>query len=53
MRSINRSYVGLGIALGVVFGAALGRIGLGIALGVVFGVALSAASARKNRLNSN
>ena len=33
-------YIGIGLCLGVVFGAAFGNIGLGISLGLVFGVAI-------------
>ena len=32
--------IGIGMALGVAFGAALDNIGLGIALGVVFGIVM-------------
>ena len=30
-------YIGIGLCLGVAFGAAFGNIGLGISLGLVFG----------------
>ena len=44
---MRRKYVGLGIALGVAFGAALGHVGLGVALGVAFGAGgMAAARAR-------
>ena len=33
-------YIGIGLFLGVAFGAAFGNIGLGISLGLVFGVAI-------------
>ncbi len=33
-------YIGIGLCLGVAFGAAFDNIGLGICLGLVFGVAM-------------
>ena len=33
-------YIGVGLCLGVAFGAAFDNIGLGICLGLVFGVAI-------------
>jgi len=45
---MNRKYLGLGIALGVAFGAATDHLGLGLALGIVFGAALGAAKARRD-----
>jgi hypothetical protein len=45
MKSGTRSYIGIGVALGIVFGAVfgerlLGDVGIGIALGICFGVAI-------------
>jgi hypothetical protein len=45
---MDRKFIGLGIALGVVFGAATDHIGLGLALGLVFGAAIGAARARRD-----
>ena len=44
----NSHYIGLGIALGVVFGAATGHVGLGLALGIVFGAAIAARKAKRH-----
>ena len=38
--------IGLGLVVGIVFGAATDNIGLGIALGLVFGAGIS--TAKKN-----
>jgi hypothetical protein len=45
---VDKRYIGIGIALGVVFGAATDHVGLGLALGIVFGAALGAAKARRD-----
>lgn len=50
---MNGKYMGLGIALSVGVGVALGNDGVGAALGVVFGAALNAGSGRKKRIDSN
>ena len=41
-RSIAPDCVGLGIALGAAFGAAVDNIGLGVALGVAIGAGINA-----------
>jgi hypothetical protein len=49
---MNKKYMGVGIALGLCFGSALGaalhNVGLGIALGLPFGAAFGAVLARKH-----
>ena len=40
-------YVGIGLCIGVAFGAAFDNIGLGICLGLVFGVAMQGAKKKK------
>ena len=40
-------YTGLGIALGVAFGAALGNVGLGLCFGIVIGAAIGASLKKK------
>jgi len=40
MKRTQREWLGIGLVLGIAFGAALDNIGLGIALGLVFGAAL-------------
>ena len=45
---MDKRYIGIGIALGVVFGAATDHVGLGLALGIVLGAAIGAAKARRN-----
>jgi hypothetical protein len=45
---MDRKYIGLGIALGVVFGVATDHLGLGLALGIVFGTAIAAAKGRRD-----
>lgn len=40
-------YMGVGIALGVAFGAAIRNIGLGIALGVAFGAGIQGLKSMK------
>ncbi len=42
-------YVGVGIALGVAFGAAFDNVGLGLALGIVFGAAYSVTLKKKDK----
>jgi hypothetical protein len=42
------SYIGIGIALGVVFGLALDNLAIGIALGVVLGVGFDESNKRKD-----
>ena len=39
-------YVGIGIALGVVLGAAWGNVGMGIAIGIVVGAAIGVVKSR-------
>jgi hypothetical protein len=41
--------MGIGIALGVVFGVATDHIGLGLALGIIFGAAIAARVRRDSR----
>ena len=41
-------YVGIGIALGAVFGAAFENVGLGILLGTVLGAALGSTGKQKH-----
>lgn len=42
-------FIALGIALGVVFGAAFKNVGIGIALGVVFGVVMETIKSKKRK----
>jgi hypothetical protein len=48
---MNKKYMGIGVALGLCFGTALGavmhNVGLGIALGLPFGAAIGAVMARR------
>jgi hypothetical protein len=48
---MNKKYVGIGVSLGLCFGAALGavirNVGLGIAMGLPLGAAFGAVWARK------
>jgi hypothetical protein len=50
---MNKKYIGVGVSLGLCFGAALGaavhNVGLGIALGLPFGAAIGVVLARKKR----
>ena len=39
----------MGVALGVVFGAALGNVGLGVVFGAALGAAFEGAARRKDR----
>jgi F0F1-type ATP synthase membrane subunit c/vacuolar-type H+-ATPase subunit K len=43
------AWIGLGLALGVAFGAAMDNVGLGIALGICFGAALEAGRSRRDK----
>jgi hypothetical protein len=47
---MGRKHIGLGvgIALGLVFGAATDHLGLGLALGIIFGTAIGAAKAKRD-----
>jgi len=46
-------WIGIGIALGVVFGAVVDNIGLGISLGLVIGVAVDYYTKRKFEKEQN
>jgi hypothetical protein len=46
---VHRKAIGVGLALGVVFGIAIHDIGLGLAIGAAFGIAIFLTSARKGR----
>ncbi len=47
------SYIGVGLALGVVFGLMLDNLGVGIALGVVFGTAFGGFEEEKDSKKEN
>lgn len=47
------SHMGIGLALGVVFGLALNNLGIGIALGVVFGAAVDGFGKDKQSNDTN
>jgi hypothetical protein len=47
MDKSSGSYMGIGIALGVVFGLALNNLALGIVLGVAIGAAWTSREGRK------
>ena len=52
---MNKKYIGIGVSLGLCFGAALGavmhNVGLGIAIGLPFGTAFGAVWARKRSID--
>jgi len=41
------AWIGIGLALGIVFGAAMDNMGLGIALGLGLGLAIEASRSRR------
>jgi len=45
--------IGIGLALGVVFGAAIDNVGLGIGLGLAIGVGVGSMQNNKTKKNKN